>query len=154
MVIGLCLPGRGHCSWWFKWEAWMENIDPPLPSKTSSHTPKICHTVPGYRLSWQINICLGWLWMAWHCCLRPIRELLFIQVNEQMADLPTGVFDYASVPKRPLNASCPILKDFYSLFFIRLGIIWNQYTAASYEMRACSTDVSCLTLLSDSIAPH
>lgn len=39
-------------------------------------------------------------------------------------------------------------------FFIKRGIICNQYTAASYEMRACSTDVSCLSLLSDSLAPH
>lgn len=39
-----------------------------------------------------------------------------------MANLPAGVSDYPSVPERPPNASCPILKDFFFfLFFYQTG---------------------------------
>lgn len=79
---------------------------------------------------------------------------MFRQENEQTSNLPTRILMTPQCWKDPQTYLERPLLFFSPFFFIKRGIICNQYPAASYEMGACSTDVSCLSLLSDSRAPH
>ena len=86
------------------------------------------------------------LWMMWEekklFTGHSIYVVTTIQMNDQQqtADLLAELFGYPSLPERPLTHAVLSWKS--SFLSDRASSVTNR-RPRSYEMRACSTDVSC-----------